>query len=173
MKKKHKRRERMGWGEATVIIVLGLLMGTVFLINSLYWNAPVERSQAIEGEAVFSHNYIYVTGRSQTNAIVRFQDREQLSIPSVCVNDQLLEALDTLTPGETISLVIHPNSSTLLALASGDRVLLDFDRTQAHLRRENIGFACFAIFLYGLALYAAITPKKGSKKHESKPNRSR
>lgn len=150
--------------EAIFMIVVGLVLGTVFTFGVSYFNAPTELEEAITTEATFfSYEVSYGTSivgphrikRASKGLLVHFTDYEALDIHSVCDSPALREKLDELPPGARVSLMIHPNASTILDMCYNDTVYLEFNEVTKRLSRERYGFLALGILLYLAAVYCA------------------
>lgn len=140
--------ESMSKFEAIFLVVLGLLLGTVFTFGMRYWQSPVMKTEAIYDEAVFS-SFEEVSRRGHVHEILlRFEDRAQVSVDSACLTDEVIAQIEAITPGSTVTLYIHPNSSTVLELIDHGTVILPFDETVKKVSTEANAFAVLGIFMY-------------------------
>lgn len=142
-------------GQALFLLLAGLFMGTIFTFGMHYWNAPVERANAIQKEAAFDYYKEDFSKHNTRGISVYFIDCEQLYIDGECVNDQLRKDLADISAGTKVELMIHPNSDTILDMRVQNQVILDFDDVQEKLSGENkiffvLGILCYAIALGGL-----------------------
>ena len=134
---------------AILFVVVGLLLGTIFILDVRYWNTPLEREDAIEIEATFDSYLERKTIRGNSKGIrISFSDYEQQSIDASCVTDDLRNDLKQLTKGEKLILLIHPNSATIWEIRTAEKTILSFAYTQNNLRQENIGFSILGMFMY-------------------------
>jgi hypothetical protein len=114
-----------------------------------YWNAPLDRKNAIEVEATFDSYLERKTIRGNSKGIrISFSDYEQQSIDASCVTDDLRNDLKQLTNGDNLILLIHPNSQTIWEIRTEKKTILSFAYTQNTLRQENIGFGILGTFMY-------------------------
>lgn len=146
-----KNKKSMTKGEAWFLMIAGMIMGTVFTFGMQYWNAPVTQEEAIHTTAIYES---YATQREQGRVkeiIVRFEDHEQLYIDGVCINDKLLNSIDNLAPGLELSMIVHPNSNTIMELYADNQVLLEFQKTSEKLAGEATGFMGLGLFCYVLS----------------------
>jgi 4-alpha-glucanotransferase len=72
-------------------------------------------------------------------------------IDGVCINDTLLKSIDNLVPGIELSMIVHPNSNTIMELHADSRVLLEFQNTSEKLTGEATGFMGLGLFCYVLS----------------------
>ena len=144
-----KNKQSMTTGEAWFLLIAGLLMGTVFTFGMQYWNAPVTQEESIHTTAIYES---YATQRERGRVkeiIVRFKDHEQLYIDGGCID--VLNSIDRLTPGTELSMIIHPNSNTIMELHADNQVLLEFQNTAEKLAGEATGFMGLGLFCYVLS----------------------
>lgn len=120
-------------GEAWFLLITGLIMGTVFTFGMQYWNAPITQEEAIHTTAIYES---YATQRERGRVkeiILRFEDHEQLYIDGVCISDELLDSIDNLAPSTELSMIVHPNSNTIMELHADNQMLLEFQNTSEKL----------------------------------------
>ena len=151
-----KNRISITKGEAWFLLIAGLIMGTVFTFGTQYWNAPVTKEESIHTNAIYE-SYATQRRRGQvTEIIVRFEDHKQLYIDGVCINDKLLNSIDNLASGIEMSMIVHPNSSTIMELYADNQVLLEFQNTSEKLTGEAAGSMGLGLFCYVLSACGAI-----------------
>ena len=144
-----KKAPPMSVGEAWFLLVVGILLGTVFTFGMQFWNAPISEQDAVHETAVFSSFEIqYGRSNSPKEIIVRFVNHDQLSIDGVCVTTELINTLKTIRQGDAVTLVIHPNSDTILEMQYGDISILEFSETSEKLTNEASGFMVLGILCY-------------------------
>lgn len=152
-----KNKRPMAKGEAWFLLIAGFIMGTVFTFGMQYWSAPVTKEESIHATAIYES---YATQREQGRVkeiIVRFIDHEQLYIDGACINDRLLNSIDSLVPGTELSMIVHPNSNTILELHADNQVLLEFQNTSEKLTGEATGFMGLGLFCYVLSACGLIS----------------
>ena len=152
-----KNNRSMTKVEAWFLLIAGLIMGTVFTFGMQYWNAPVTKEESIHTTAIYES---YATQREQGRVkeiIVRFKDHEQLYIDGVCINDTLLNSIDSFVPGIELSMIVHPNSNTIMELHADNQVLLEFQNTSEKLTGEATGFMGLGLFCYVLSVCGLIS----------------
>ena len=128
-----KNKKSMTRGEAWLLLITGLIMGTVFTFGMQYWNAPITQEEAIHTTAIYES---YATQRERGRVkeiILRFEDHEQLYIDGVCISDELLDSIDNLAPSTELSMIVHPNSNTIMELHADNQMLLEFQNTSEKL----------------------------------------
>ncbi len=142
--------------ECILLIIVGLLMGTVFTVGMGYWNAAVEPEDAIAVTAVYDGYEIrYGRGkrsanRNKINVIdLRFTDHEELAIVGSCIDNELLDDLYALRKGDRLDMLVHPNGGDkLLAITADGETILAFDDAIKSLSVERWGFFALVLFCY-------------------------
>ncbi len=147
-----KRMKPITKGEAWFILIAGLILGTVFTVVMRYANVPIQKGEAIQVQPTFSDYVVQERNGRVQEVLLRFTDYEQLSIDGSCVNDALLEKLSTIAPGTKLSLLVHPNASTILDMQVGNDPLLSFEQTTQKLSDEASGFFFLGLFCYAGAI---------------------
>ena len=152
-----KNRKSTAKAEAWFLLIAGLILGTVFTVGMPHWNAPITR-EAISATAVYQ-SYEEARGRNGRikEIVIRFADHPQLYIDGGCVTEELRDSIRRLAPGTALSLIVHPNSNTIMELQAGNSVLLEFQNTSQKLTREAAGFVVLGLFCYGMSAYGLIT----------------
>ena len=128
--------------------VVCLFIGTVMTFGMHYWEKTIPREEAIPVEAVYQSCRATYSRSSIKEILVRFSDFDQQAIDSACATEELYDTIKDLVPGTKVSLLLHPNSATILDMRVGDQVFLDFDLVVEALRKEVIGFTVLGILLY-------------------------
>lgn len=150
-----KRRKATTRVETWFLLVAGLILGTVFTVGMHDWNAPVSREEATYTTAVYqscreSRNRYRSSIREM---IIRFEDHEQLYIDGACIDETLQDRLHGLAPGTELTLLVHPDSDTILELRVGNFVWLAFRDAEKALKRETTGFLALGLLCYAGAAY--------------------
>lgn len=156
-----KRRSKpISKSSAIILLVLGLLLGTVFTFGEHYWHAPVDKRELRYIDAAYQ-NYKYKTGTHHSSMTLYFADEEVYDVSVECVDDDLLHRLDEIKPGAVLHLGVHPNSSTLMEITDHGRTVLSFEQASERGAFRTRGFLLLGLFMYACALYAAITLLRG------------
>ena len=146
-------------GQAILLLVAGLLMGTVFTVLMDYTQGPVTMEEARPVSAVMEDVRGSYGRRSRRNSLreilIRFEDNDQLGIDHPVANKAMLDKLLSVAPGTTFDMLVHPNSSTILALTIGGEEIVGFDDAVAKLSGENKVFFWMGICLYAAAAFGA------------------
>ena len=157
-----KPKQKMSKYEAIFLLIAGSLLGTVFVFGMAYWNAPIEQKDTPQIVANFlSYNERFDRRYHSKGIDVFFSDHEQLYIDGSCVNTNLREALNSLPKNTTVHLFIHPNSSTIMEMRIGARVILSFQEVQQKLSFEKDGFLALGFLCYLAAICGLLNlPKR-------------
>lgn len=149
------RRIGMGQWSAIFAVVLGLIMGTVFVFGQQYWEASVERQDC---EIVYTQFASYaVEGNYRGNHIrtilVDCEDGQRYFISGPLARGGVVEEMEKLHPGEEITLLLHPHGDrTVVELSGESGTLLSFDMSMKELAADRTGFLFLGLVLYGIAL---------------------
>ena len=153
-------RKEMTLGQAILFLIVGAILGTVFTFGQQYWNAPIDREEAIAVEAeYFSYTRKFLHPESHDVGIkckTKNPNYVKYYIDASCVTYDILDFVHSLERGTTLEMLIHPNSDTILSLTVNGEVILDFDEVQGNLDLTNVGFLCLGIFMYALAVCGAV-----------------
>lgn len=136
------------------LIIAGGFIGTVFTFGMQYWNAPVAQEEARQVTAVYESHELYYSRKRNgrqgalSSISLQFSDYERLSIDSACVGQSLLDDLVALNEGDVLTMLVHPNSDTVLSMHHGSKELLNFDEAVKDLSGEATGFLFLGLFMY-------------------------
>lgn len=164
-----KSTHQMSRQVAVIFSVLCLIMTTVF-INAFFTNTPIDKADAEEKTAVYSHyevEYGPRISRYSTNNLdyifLFFENGEKEFIRGVCANKDLYKALDCLEEGTVLHMLINPENNYIVELKADEEEILNFDYAQKKLRQNGAGFLCMGIFMLVLCccfVYTAVTTKE-------------
>ncbi len=150
------------WGQYSVLIALGLLIGIVFGVFSPHWYAPIAREDAIAETLQFeSWTQLHNRRGSSAGAKLTFSNGDMRFIDESCENDAVFEKLNALQSGETIDLLTHPDG-TILSLNAAGETILDFDFAQQKLERKGkqlTYIGAFGFFCAGVGIVNIIRKK--------------
>ncbi|MBQ8756790.1 MAG: hypothetical protein IJZ48_00895 [Oscillospiraceae bacterium] len=156
MKEESKMRKvPISLGKAIALLVVSILLGSVFTFGMQHWNAEVTQESCTLVETQFvSYQEIHQPKRPLhiKEIVIYCANGEQYNIDGVSINTQLKDALSALSEQENISLLIHPNSNTIVEFSTENGNILDFNKTTRKLGRESTGFLFLGFFLYFCAL---------------------
>lgn len=149
------KAEKISRTQAVFVAIAGLFIGTVFTFGMSYWNASIKYEEAIPTEAVFSDfeviygvNFRRVSSLTPNAVRLYFDDGSSFSIDGCCYNDELRKNLASTPSGTEFSMLLHPNSNSVLELRTENRVLLEFNESIEQLSGEKSGFKTLGIVMY-------------------------
>ena len=152
-----------------IVAIVCLFLGTIFVFGMRYWVGMIEKREAISDIAIFE-SYEIERGNPLTADIfdikqieIKFKDRDGLFIDGASASNDVLKALGKLKSGEVVSLVVHPNSNTVLEIKNEYNTVLEFDEAMGDLQGENIGFTVLGVFMYFVAILAIVSIAKNIK----------
>lgn len=136
---------------AIFMLVVGILLGSVFTFGMQYWNENVTRESCTVLKTQFL-SYDEIWHYKPTVSIVEIAidcaDGNRYFIDGVSINTELRNKLALLSKNESIALLIHPNSNTIVEISSNYGSLLTFDETINKLDGEASGFLFLGVFMY-------------------------
>ena len=154
------RSKPISKSSAIILLVLGLLLGTVFTFGEHYWHAPVDQRELRYVDAVYQ-DYHSVDSARGSSMTLYFADEEVYDVSVECIDEELLQRLDEIEPGAVLHLGVHPNSNTLMEITDHGRTVLSFEQASERGAFRTRGFLLLGLFMYACALYAAITLLRG------------
>ena len=135
-------------GQSLVLLVLGLLMGTVFTFGVQYWNETVtkEACRYIENHYL---DYQEIKQRSRINQIaIDCADGERYFIDQVSINTRLREDLAELEKNDNITMLIHPKGGNIVELTHYGAELLNFEESMENLDKDAKTFSYLGLFMF-------------------------
>ena len=142
-------------GRAIFLLIVGLLLGSVFTFGMQHWNANVTREECALIDTEFLSYRIIRRIKRPTEIkeiAVDCANGERYFIDGVSVNTDLRNLLSKLSQQQTIHLLIHPNSNTIVEFSTDTDTILSFDETIGKLDREATIFLFLGLFMYFCAL---------------------
>jgi len=140
---------------AIFMLTVGILLGSVFTFGVQYWNKNIPREDCTVVKTQFL-SYDEIWHAKPTISIVEIAidcaDGNRYFIDGVSINEELRNQLSSLSKNDNITLLIHPNSSTIVDFSNDQTVLLNFDETIRKLDGEASGFLFLGLFMYFCAL---------------------
>ena len=150
--KKYKN-EPMPLNLAVAMLLVGILIGSIFIFGMQYWNAKTTREDCTVIKTQFlSYDEIHHGKPYIEEIAVDCADGNRYFIDGVSIDDELRNQLFLLSKNESITLLIHPNSNTIVEFSSSHSSLLTFDETINNLNGEATGFLFLGLFMYFCAL---------------------
>ena len=148
---KRRKKQEMTPGTAVMLLVFGLLLGSIFVFGSQYWGEPIHRDDAIEISATYEA-YEINPGKIRKHHIKQIEitlaDHSSVYIDGACVSEDVKDGIKALPEGAKLDMLVHPNSDTVWELKHGDKTILSFEESQRDIKNENVGFIILGIFMY-------------------------
>ena len=152
---KRKKKQEISLGTAVMLLVVGLILGGIFVFGSQYWGEPIQREDATEVSAIYEA-YEINPGKIRKHHIKQIEitltDHSSVYIDGACVSEDVKDGIKALPEGAKLDMLVHPNSDTVLELKHGDKTILSFQESQKDIKSENIGFIVLGIFMYFCAV---------------------
>ena len=175
-----KRRKKQGTslGTAVMLLVVGLILGSIFVFGSQYWGEPIQREDAIEISATYEA-YEINPGKIRKHHIKQIEislaDHSSVYIDGACVSEDVKDGITALPEGAKLNMLVHPNSDTVWELKHGDKTILSFEESQKDIKNENVGFVILGVFMYfcaviglGSLLTRGVRARKNKKRSKRK-----
>ena len=144
-------------GQLILIVIIGLLMGTVFVFGFSYWNSDVDKTECFKSYYKYEyHRIVYKKAKVKEIIIFVSDGDEAFRIDGTSINDVLVSEIENLDENSKLFISSHPNSYTILELIIDDKVLLDFDTTMTKIVNERNGFIVLGCVLYLFAFISVI-----------------
>ena len=175
---KRRKKQEISIGTAVMLLVFGLILGSIFVFGSQYWGEPIQREDAIEISATYEA-YEINPGKIRKHHIKQIEitlaDHSSVYIDGACVSEKVKDELKALPEGEKVDMLVHPNSDTVWELKHGNKTILSFEESQKDIKNENIGFIILGIFMYfcavigfGSLLMRGVKARKNNKRSKRK-----
>lgn len=136
---------------AVLMLILCLVMGTCFVFYEGLPQRPVDRSEAQIIEATYED---YELNRHSLHIRIR-EFTKPLIVWTDGMTPEQRQQIETIPPGERLSLLIHPHKNVVLEMSDHDNTLVSYEDTAKMLRHESTGFILFGLFFYLFAAYFA------------------
>lgn len=147
-KKKQKVCTKRSWiidipvGVCIFFVVVGIIIGNLFVIVTWHEGALIDINEAIPVTASFDSYMIHHSPKGFLNEIgIYFSDYEKLYMDGAYFNIDVENALNDLQRGEKVDLLLHPNSGYIWEMKSDENVILSFDDAKMRTCSENIAFS--------------------------------
>ena len=142
----------MPLGMAIALLVVGILLGSVFSFGMQHWNKEVTREECVKIQTQFL-GYKEDSRRGHTQQIIiDCANGDRYVIDGVSVNSKLQDYISKLSHNEDITLLIHPNSNTIVEFSTNFDAILIFSETIDKLGGEATGFLFLGFFMYFCSL---------------------
>ena len=173
-----KEKQKTSPGTAVMLLVVGLILGSIFVFGSQYWGEPIQREDAIEISATYEA-YEINPGKIRKHHIKQIEisiaDHSSVYIDGACVSEDVKDGIKELPEGAKLNMLVHPNSDTVWELKHGDKTILSFEESQKDIKSENIGFIVLGVFMYfcaaiglGSLLTRGVRARKNKKRSKRK-----
>ena len=148
---KKRSSDPMPFKLAVFMLAIGIFLGSIFTFGMQYWNKNIPREECRAVKTQFlSYDEIWHT--KPVEIAIDCTDGNRYFIDGVSINEELRDQLSSLSKNDDITLLIHPNSNTIVEFSNGQTVLLNFDETIGKLEGESTGFLFLGLFMYFCAL---------------------
>ena len=148
---KRRKKQEITLGTAVMLLVVGLILGSIFVFGSQYWGEPIQREDATEVSAIYEA-YEINPGKIRKHHIKQIEitltDYSSVYIDGACVSEDVKDGIKALPEGAKLDMLVHPNSDTVWELKHGDKTILSFEESQKDIKNENVGFIILGIFMY-------------------------
>lgn len=155
---------------AIFLLLAGLFLGTIFTFGMRYWHAPVSREDCTQVNTEFV-SFRERTRRGSIQLIyIDCANGQRYELDGACISQPVLEGVENLQPQEPITLLIHPNSDTILELSDESGTLMAFDDAAQRVAGDTLLFMVLGILMYAAALgglYALIRQWRKKKRTHS------
>ena len=146
------KKDPMSLGMAIALLVVGILLGSVFSFGMQHWNKEVTREECVKIQTQFlGYKEDLRRGHIQ-QIIIDCANGNRYVIDGVSVNSKLLGYISKISPNENITLLIHPNSDTIVEFSTRYDTILMFSETIDKLGGEATGFLFLGAFMYFCSL---------------------
>lgn len=137
---------------AIFLLLAGLFLGTIFTFGMRYWHAPVSREDCTQVNTEFV-SYRERTRRGSIQLIyIDCANGQRYELDGACISQPVLDGVENLQPQETITLLIHPNSDTIMEFSSESGTLMEFDDVAQRVAGDTLLFTVLGILMYAAAM---------------------
>ena len=155
---------------AIFLLFAGLFLGTIFTFGMRYWHAPVSREDCTQVNTEFV-SFRERTRRGSIQLIyIDCANGQRYELDGACISQPVLEGVENLQTQEPITLLIHPNSDTILEFSCESGTLMAFDDAAQRVAGDTLLFTVLGILMYAAALgglYALIRQWRKKKRTHS------
>ena len=135
-------------------LCFGIAIGTLMTWSPFTWNRLIKQEDAVVQTAVFESfeaEYRYHRGQDRLQEIhIQFAELGIREVDDNCPLSIVKENLSLAAPGDTMTLLTHPETGEVLAMASENRIFVSYeDYVKYHRRHNGINI------VFGLVWYAA------------------
>lgn len=138
--------------EAVFLLIIGTVLGTVFIFGMSTFREPVKRSDCEKIKTEFiDYKKIYKRGKVK-KIFIECADNEQYFIHYYLIDNELIEDLSELEANEKITLLVHPNRNLIVEFSAGKKIIR-FDEAVNSLKKNDKGFLYLGLFMYFCAAF--------------------
>ena len=164
VQKKHLRTKR-AWivdiptSVCVFFIVVGIIMGNVFVIVPWSQGKLIDKDEAISVAATFDSYTIHTSPKGALDEVeICFSDHEKLYIDGAYFDIYIESSLDNLQEGDKLYLLLHPVSNYVWDMRSDETQIISFEDARSGILLENILFSVvLGSFMYFGAIIGAIS----------------
>ncbi len=139
-----------------IALVVGLILGTVFVFGISYWYAPVSRGECIVVNATYKSFDDYYRGQTHEIQLSFFDNEQQTIIDDIFNTEELVSVLEQTPSNSKASMLLHPNSEIVLELTINGIKLFDFESAMEQLESEQTFFVIFGCLFYLCSIASGI-----------------
>ncbi len=140
-------------------------------IRHALWHAPVSRENCIPGEATEFALTGNVPSEKHSAHLYRLRNGQRYEIDGACIGQLVLDGVENLQPQEPITLLLHPNSDTILEFSSTSGTLMAFDDATQRVANDTLLFTALGILMYAAALADYITSSGSGSANAAEKNK--
>ncbi|MBQ8783723.1 MAG: hypothetical protein IJZ57_08135 [Clostridia bacterium] len=144
------KRKPLPLAQSVFFVILCIFIGTVCISDVLYRTDEVTKEECtyIETQFVDYHETIKAKGNHSRGITIYCSDGEKYEISPKCINDMLRDDISELNRNSDITLLLYPESDTIVELTADNAKLLDFDESIKNNRKGITIFLLLGIFMY-------------------------
>ena len=155
--KKVKKKESLSLSQSVLLLVIGVFLGCIFTFGMQHWNKEVSKENCTIVETQFIDYRITKSHRSANREVILdCSDLKRYFIDGVLINSELKNNLSLLKTNDEITLLIHPNSNSVVEFSANDTMLIKFDEAIDKLGNEATAFLYLGVFMYLCALLGLV-----------------
>lgn len=159
LKSHAKHKYNRSHSDAKTIIIFSVmallsLIFVVFTVNTAIVERPIKKERAVEISGAYtSYDLDPYPWRSliPDDMILKLDGMDELHVYGICGLQKAQQALDNLQKGETIHLLVNPDSGKVLDIKTSDEQLLDFDQSQLRITLLNCVMVLFSLLMLALS----------------------
>ena len=142
-------------GVCIFFIVVGIVLGNIFVIGELYWNKVLPREEFIPVTAAFDDYKLYHGGKGGSVSAVKLSFSDYDYVYTAVYTADLGDALGKLKSGDRLEMLLHPNSGEVWEIKYRDVYVLSLGDTAKDIHFETVGFVVLGIICYLMTAFGA------------------